>query len=63
MMRMTSLNIVSTTIPLTSHLGQKVTVTGFTPVRTKHSARVDDPTRDPFAFTVRSLMVVAASCS
>jgi len=60
---LTSLNILSTTIPLTSHLGQKVTVTGYTPVRVKRTARVDDATRDPFAFTVRSLKVVAASCS
>lgn len=58
MMAPTSLNLASSSVDLSKHLGRKVSVTGSGSAMHKDAAGMDAST-----FTVKTLKVVAASCS
>jgi hypothetical protein len=59
----TSLNVGSTKVGLTGHLGQKVALTGAASDRDKRSVRNTGRAADRPLFSVTTLKVVAASCS
>ena len=60
----TTLTLVSTSVDLSKHLGHKVSITGSPAAHGKTDAmKKDAMAKEASAFTVKSLKMVAASCS
>ena len=60
----TTRTLVSSSVDLSKHLGHKVSITGSPAAHGKMDAMAKDAiAKDASAFTVKSLKMVAASCS